>query len=155
MKINHFIPALAAVLGLALASAPVTVKAQTTNAAPATTATTAPAPSTADKAGKKKKGDYTQIPKGATISAIDASSVTLTTAKGDLKLAIDASTGFAIGKKKDKATVADFAAGDAVTGSYATAADGTMTAHNIRKKAAKTAAAAPAAAPATSGTTAQ
>jgi hypothetical protein len=130
MKITFVAPAFAAVLGLALACAPVTVQAQSTNAASATT----PAPAAATKPAKKKSA-YTQIPKGAKISAIDASSVTLTTAKGDLKLAIDDKTGFSVDKKKSAVT--DFAVGDVVTGSYATNADGTFTAHNVRKKTAK------------------
>jgi hypothetical protein len=133
MKIHNFIPALAAVVGLALVSAPVTVKAQAT-----TNAATATAPKT------KKKSDYTPIPKGAKISAIDASSVTVTTAKGDLKLAVAATTVFEVNKKP--AAASDFAVGDVVTGSYSTGSDGTLTAYHIRKKAA--AAAAPAAAPA-------
>jgi uncharacterized protein YdeI (BOF family) len=135
MKNTFVVTAFAAVLGFALASAPVTVKAQSTNAAPANApATATTGTSTAAKA-PKKKSSYTQIPKGATISAIDASSVTLTTTKGDLKLAIDDKTGFSVDKKKSAVT--DFAVGDKVTGSYATNADGTFTAHNIRKKTAK------------------
>jgi len=127
MKINLLTSALAAIVGLAFIGAPVTASAQTS-----TNATAPAAPSTAPKVKEKKKSDYTQIPKGAKISAIDATSVTLTTAKGDVKLALAADTGFEVNKKT--ATAADFAVGDVVTGSYKTAADGTNTAHNLRKK---------------------
>jgi len=77
MKITIITPALVAVLGLALAGAPMTSKAQSTNAAPAA----APAPAKAKSAFTPYKGK---------ISAIDASSVTVTTKKGDLKLTLDA-----------------------------------------------------------------
>jgi hypothetical protein len=137
MKITFLTPALVAVLGFALASAPVTVKAQTatnatTNAAaPTAPAASTPTPSTATKA--KAKSPYTQY-KG-TISAIDATSVTVTTKKGAVKLAVDTTTTIEINHKK--AAITDFAAGDTVTGSYTTGADGTLTAHSLRKKAAK------------------
>jgi hypothetical protein len=93
------------------------------------------APSTAPKdtaatTAPKEKPAYTPY-KGA-ISAIDASSVTVTTKKGDVKLAVDTTTIIEVGKKK--AALTDFAVGDKVTGSYAT---GAMTAHSLRKKAAK------------------
>jgi hypothetical protein len=125
MKNTFIVSALVAVLGFALASAPVTVSAQTT----ASTSTTTPSKPA------KTKSTYTSFPKGSKISAIDASSVTLTTAKGDLKLAIDAKTGFEVDKKKSDASA--FAAGDVVTGSYSTGTDGSLTAHNVRKKTAK------------------
>jgi len=130
MKKTIIVPALVAVLGFALASAPVTIKAQ----AATTTSTSTTTPTKPAKTAKKKS-EYTQFPKGSKISAIDASSVTLTTAKGDLKLAIDAKTGFEVDKKKSDASA--FAVGDVVTGSYSTGADGSLTAHNIRKKTAK------------------
>jgi hypothetical protein len=132
MKNTFIVSALVAVLGFALASAPVTVSAQTTPTQ--TTAATSTGSTTPSKPAKKKS-EYTSFPKGSKISAIDASSVTLTTAKGDLKLAIDAKTGFEVDKKKSDASA--FAAGDVVTGSYSTGADGSMTAHNVRKKTAK------------------
>jgi hypothetical protein len=81
----------------------------------------------------KAKSSYT--PYSGTISAIDATSVTVTTKKGDLKLAIDTTTKIEVSHKK--AAVTDFAVGDKVTGSYATGADGTLTAHSLHKKAAK------------------
>ena len=124
MKINILSSALAAILGLALIGT-TTVKAQTsTTAAP----TTAPATS-----ATKSKGDFTAY-KGK-VSAVDASSVTVTTASGDLKLAVDDTTKIQVAKKK--AAITDFAVGDAVTGSYTKNADGTLTAHSLRKKAAK------------------
>jgi hypothetical protein len=127
MKITFLTPALVAVLGLALASIPVTVHAQT-----ATNATAPAAPSTAPKK-EKKKSDKTQYE--GTLSALDATSATVTTKKGDVKLVIDEKTEFKVNKKAAKAT--DFAVGDKVTGSYVTGADGTLTAHSIHKKTAK------------------
>jgi hypothetical protein len=143
MKITLLTPALVAILGLALAGAPVTAQAQT-----ATNATAPAAPSTAPKVKEHKKSDKTQYE--GTITAIDASSVTVTTTKAPLALAITPATKFAImnGKKKTAATQADFAVGDKVTGSYSTDSTGAMTAASVHKKAAKTAAPAPAAAPA-------
>ena len=137
MKIPLLSTALAAVLGLALCGT--AVNAQTTNAPAATT--TAPAPTAATP---KAKSSYTSYPKGATITSISDTSVVLNTSKGPLTLAIDAKTTIQVNKKK--AAVTDFAAGDAVTGSYVTNADGTLTAHSLRKKKAAAAAmAAPAA----------
>jgi hypothetical protein len=127
MKIQLLTTALVAIVGLAFVGAPVTVSAQTS-----TNATAPAAPSTAPKTKEKKKSDYTQFPKGSKLSALDATSATITSAKGDVKLVIDATTGFEVDKKK--ATAADFAVGDEVTGSYKVNADGTNTAHNIRKK---------------------
>ena len=121
MKINILSSALAAILGLALIGT--TVNAQT-NAAPATSTATS---------ATKEKGDFTQY-KGK-VSAVDASSVTVTTASGDLKLVVDDTTKVQVSKKK--AAITDFAVGDAVTGSYTKNADGTLTAHSLRKKAAK------------------
>ena len=127
MKNTFAVTALAAVLGLALAGVPVTLKAQSTNAAPAPA--TAPATSTTAKASKKTK--YTQY--SGTLKTLDAASAVVTTKSGDITLAIDATTTFHVNKKKAAAT--DFAVGDSVTGSYATGADGTtLTAHTINKK---------------------
>jgi hypothetical protein len=122
MKTTLLSTALAVVL--VLASSGTAALAQTnTMATPA-----APTTSTA----KKAKSAYTQYPKGSTITSISATSVVLNTSKGALTLVIDASTKIEVNKKK--AAVTDFAAGDAVTGSYATGADGTLTAHSLRKK---------------------
>ena len=134
MKINLLTPALVAIVGLALVSAPVTVQAQTS-----TSATAPAAPSTAPKVKEKKKSEFTEY-KDASITAIDASSLTVTTPKGSLTLAIAADTKFAKleGKKKTPATVTDFAVGDKVSGSYKANADGTMTAHSVHKKVAAT-----------------
>ena len=134
MKITSIKSALVAVLGLALAGALVTVKAQTPTAAPAASTNmqvpdkTAPAMATAPS---MKKTPY----KGS-ITAIDASSLTVQGAKAPLTLAITADTKFQFGtsKKNTPATVADFAVGDKVTGSYLKNADGTMTAETVRKK---------------------
>ncbi len=124
MKINLLTSALVAIVGLALVSVPVTVQAQTSDN---TTATTAPK--------KKKKSDFTEY-KDATITAISANSLSVTTSKGSLTLAIAADTTFATmeGKKKTPAAVTDFAVGDKVSGSYKLNADGTMTAHSVHKK---------------------
>jgi hypothetical protein len=140
MKITLFTPALVAILGLALAGAPVSVHAQTS-----TNASAATAPSKPTKAGKTQYS--------GTLTAIDAggTSITVTSTKKTLTLAIASTTTF----KKDKmaATLADFAVGDKVTGSYTKdAATGAMTASSVHTKTAKTAkmpAATPAAAPAT------
>jgi hypothetical protein len=137
MKISLFTPALVAILGLALAGAPVTAQAQTsTNSAPATAA----AASTPAKVTKTAK-----VPYKGSITAIDASSVTVANTKETLTLAITPKTTF----KKDKvvATLADFAVGDKVTGSYTKDATGALTANSIHKK--TVAAAATPAAPAT------
>ena len=123
MKINILSSALAAILGLALIGT-TTVKAQATATAPTT-----PAAASATKS----KGDFT--PYKGKVSAVDASSVTVTTSSGDLKLAVDDTTKIQVAKKK--AAITDFAVGDAVTGSYTKNADGTLTAHSLRKKAAK------------------
>jgi hypothetical protein len=135
MKNTFITSALVAVLGFALASAPVTVKAQTTpTQTPAATSTGSTTPSK-----PAKKSGKTAIPKGSTITAISASSATLKTASGDLTLVVTPDTKFQFGtaKKNTPATVADFAAGDTVTGSYLKNADGTNTLATLRKKAAK------------------
>jgi hypothetical protein len=117
------ITALAVVLGCAFCATPASAQTNTM-AAPATTTTT-----------KKAKSAFTSYPKGSTITSISATSLVLNTSKGALTLTVDASTKFLVDKKK--AAVTDFAAGDAVTGSYATNADGTLTAHSLHKKSAK------------------
>ncbi len=125
---NLLITALVAIVGFAFAGAPVTAQAQT-----ATNATTPAAPSTAPKVkekGDKKKSDKT--PYTGSITAIDATSITVASTKKTLTLAIAPTTTF----KKDKAaaTAADFAVGDKVTGSYTTDASGALTAASIHKK---------------------
>jgi hypothetical protein len=121
---NILIPAFVAIVGLALIGAPVTAQAQTS-----TNATAPAAPSTAPKVKEKKaaKVEY----KGS-ITAIDATSVTVANSKKTLTLALTPTTKF----KKDKvtATAADFAVGDKVTGSYTTDASGAMTAASLYKK---------------------
>jgi len=132
MKITLLTPALVAILGLALVGSTVTAQAQTsTNSAVAT----APA--------KAKLTKYE-----GTLTAVNASSVTVTTTKAALTLAIAPTT--EIQKDKKTATLADFAVGDKVTGSYSTDSTGALTAHSLRKKSA--AAPAKTAAPATTTT---
>ena len=120
MKITILTPALAALLGFALASAPVTAQAQTS-----TNMTTAPA---APAKAKTNKVNY-----HGSITAIDTTANTITvlsTSKkeGDktLVLTIDAAT--KIKRDKEAATLADFKVGEKVTGSYVVEAAGTMTA---------------------------
>lgn len=124
MKITFLTPALVAIVGLALVGAPVTAQAQTSTNAPAATSA---------KVKKAAKIEY----KG-TITAIDATSVTVASTKKTLVLAIAPTTTF----KKDKAaaTLADFAVGDKVTGSYTADATGVLTASSLHKKTAKAAA---------------
>jgi hypothetical protein len=132
MKITFLTPALVAILGLALASVPVTAQAQTsTNAAPS-----APA-----KVKSTKPTEYR-----GSITAIDASSVTVASSKKTLTLAIAATTTFL--KDGKTATLADFAVCDKVSGSYTKDATGAMTAYSLHKKTPKAAATKPAAAPA-------
>jgi hypothetical protein len=142
MKITLLTPALVAVLGLALASVPVTVQAQTSTNSPAEAAASpSPAKVSTKKATKTKPTQY-----AGSITAIDASSVTIANTTKTLTLAIAPTTTFL--KDKKPATAADFAVGDKVTGSYTTDAAGTMTAHSLHKKTMKAAAPTPAAAPA-------
>ena len=126
MKHNFLITALVAIVGFAFIGAP--LKAQSTNA-PADTSSTAP---------KKEKKKSDKIQYAGSITAIDASSITVATTKKTLTLAIAPTTKFATkdGKKLTPATAADFAVGDAVTGSYSTDASGTLTAASVHKKAA-------------------
>ena len=77
-----------------------------------------------------------KIPYRGLITAIDATSVTVASKNKTLILAITPKTTF----KKDKvaATLADFAVGDKITGSYSTDATGAMMANSIHKKTPKT-----------------
>jgi hypothetical protein len=138
MKITLPITALAALLGLALAGAPLTLTAQTT-----TTGTTTP---TTAKPAKAKATKYSGI-----LTAIDASSFTITDKTvAPRTFAITAAT--KIKKDGKTATVADFKVGDKVGGSYTTDATGAMTATTLvggKAKAAKKTATTTPAAPAT------
>lgn len=139
MKITLLTPALVAILGLALAGAPVTAQAQTsTNAA----AASAPAKVATTKTKTKKSA---KTPYEGSVTAIDATSVTVATTKKTLTLAIASTTTYL--KDGKKATLADFAVGDKVTGSFTTDATGATTACSLHKKTPKAAAtpAAPAA----------
>ncbi len=140
MKITLPITALAAILGLALAGIP--VHAQTTATAPAAAPTATPT-----KAASAKKTPYS-----GTLSAVDASSITITDKTAAAKtLAIAPTTKFL--KDGKTATIADFAVGDKVTGSFTTDATGKLTAASLHKgasaKKAKKDAAAATTAPAT------
>jgi hypothetical protein len=139
MKNTLITSALVAILGFALAGVPVTAQAQTP--APATTTASPDATATAPVKAKKAKKTAPVAYKGS-ITAIDASSVTVAGTSKTLTLAIAPTTKYL--KDKKTATLADFAVGDAVTGSYTTDATGAMTAYSLHKKSAKTAAAAPA-----------
>jgi len=137
MKNTLLITALVAILGLAFTST--SVSAQSTNAP------TAAAPTKTKPAKTPYKGS---------ITAITATSVTVASKEKTLTLAIAPTTTFL--KDKKPATVADFAVGDAVTGSYTKDSTGALTAASLHKKTEKAAAtktstgtaAAPAAAPA-------
>jgi hypothetical protein len=148
MKLTLSTSALAAILGLVLASVPVTLQAQTPAPAPAPAATPAPA-----KAKTAKPTSYS-----GNLTAIDATGNTITVASTAKVLTMTITPKTTILKDKKAATLADFAIGDKVTGSYTKDATGVMTAHSLHKtttavktpKAPKTpaAAATPAAAPA-------
>jgi ribosomal protein S1 len=135
MKITLLTPALVAILGFALASAPITAQAQST-----TDSTSTAAPEKKDKAKK--------TPFMGSITAIDSSSVTVASKEKTLTLAITPETKFK--KDKEEATLADFAVGDKVTGSYSKDESGGMTANSLHKKTEKTADAKPAASTSTS-----
>ncbi len=119
MKITLLTPALAAILGLALAGAPIFAQAQTI----ASTTPVAPA--------KSKKTQYM-----GSLTAIDTAGSTVTvqptSKKADAKplvLLVDAST--KIKRDNKAATLADFKVGDKVTGSYTTDATGKLTAASL------------------------
>lgn len=143
MKITLLTPALAAILGLALAGVPANIQAAQPSS-PAPVATGAPT------AAKPKKIEY----KG-TLTAVDAATntITLSTSKNDPSktLALTLSPKTSIQKDKKPATIADFAVGDKVTGSYIKdSATGAMTASSLHKTTTKTATAKTTAKPATS-----
>jgi len=145
MKPSLLKSALVAVVGLALC-APLALNAQTTAAAPAPAA----APSTKAAKPTAYKG---------VVKSIDASSLVVTTSKGDLTLAIAATTKV---KNDDKtAEISVITVGEKVTGSYTKDDTGALTAYSVHghtgtgkaKKAKKAAAAAATpAAPATPAT---
>jgi hypothetical protein len=122
MKLTLLTPALVAILGLALAGAPISAQAQT----PAPAAPTTPA-----APAKPKKTSYE-----GSLTAIDTagSSVTIesTTKKAGVKtlvLLVDAST--KIKRDNKTATLADFKVGEKVTGSYTADAAGKLTAASL------------------------
>ncbi len=130
MKINLLTPALVAFLGLALAGATSTAQAQSSTNAPATNAPTAV--TTMPMSGPAKVMASKSTRYSGTITAIDATSVTIANTQKTLTLAITPQTKFK--KNKIVATLADFAVGDKVSGSYFTDATGAMTAKSIYKK---------------------
>jgi hypothetical protein len=161
MKITLPITALAAVLGLALAGAPVTVQAQTSTTAPATTApaTTAPATTAAAPATAPAKAKPTRF--GGILTAVDTTGNTITiTDKTKAARTFSIAPTTKITKDKKPATLADFTVGEKVGGSYSTDATGAMTATTLNTNTMKAKApAAPSAtapsvtAPTVSGTT--
>jgi len=158
MKLTILTPALVAILGLALASVPATLQAQTpTTNAPSTTAPAATKPAKAKKPqAPSYKGSLTAIDTTANTITVQIPATKKDPAK-TLTLAIAATTKFA--KDKKAATLADFAVGDNVTGSYTKNADGSLTANSVHKaepkapKAPKPAATATTPAPATAPAT--
>jgi len=136
MKNTLITSALVAIIGLAFVGASITAQAQTTT----TPAATAPTKST--KAAK--------TPYKGNITAIDATSVTVASKEKTLTLAITPTTTFLVNKAT--ATLADFAVGDSVTGSYTKDATGAMSAASLHKKKAKAAASTTAPAPSTTTT---
>lgn len=131
MKTTLLTPALAAILGLALTGVPIHTQAQTPSPAPVAAG--------APTAAKPKKIEY----KG-TLTAIDSATntITISTSKNDPKktLALTISAKTSIQKDKKPATLAEFAVGDKVTGSYVKdSATGALTAASLHTKTAVTA----------------
>ena len=130
MKFTPSIAALVAILGLALASIPVTVQAQT------------PAPSTTPAPAKPKAKKADKIEYKGTLTVVDTTgnTITVSTSKKDptkvLVLKIVPST--KILKDKAPATLADFAVGQTVSGSYTKDSTGLiLTAASLHLKTAK------------------
>jgi hypothetical protein len=114
---------------LALTGIPSFAQTPATNPAPAATTTPAAAPTPSTPAKTSKKSAKT--PYSGKITALSSTSVTVSGAK-ELTLAITGATKYE--KDKKKATFADFAVGDSITGSYTTDATGALTASSIHKK---------------------
>jgi Cu/Ag efflux protein CusF len=124
MKPSLLKSALVAVAGLALC-APVALQAQT----PTDTDAAMSAASS-----KMKKTEYKGV-----VKAIDATTITVTTKKGDLTLTLDDKTIVQVSKKK--AAITDITVGEKVTGSYTKDAGGTMLACKVNGHPGKMAAA--------------
>jgi hypothetical protein len=125
MKSSLLKSALVAVVGLALC-APVALQAQTNAVNPiATSPVVNPQASTSSTKAKK-------TPYKGTVKSIDASSLVVTTAKGDLTLAIAPTTKVLVNKKA--AAVTDITVGETVTGSYTKDDTGALTAASIHTK---------------------
>ena len=127
MKPSLLKSALVAVVGLALC-APVALQAQTPTDTAASMAATS---------SKLKKTEYHGV-----VKSVDASTITVTTKKGDLTLTIDDKTTIQVNKKT--AAITDITVGEKVTGSYTKDASGTMLACKVNGHPGKTAPAAPA-----------
>jgi hypothetical protein len=122
MKITLLTPALAAILGLALASAPLPIHAQND-----TTSTN----STDSKAGAPARAM-------GTLSAVDTTANTISVEnKTDGTRTFSIASTATITKDKKPATLADFAVGDKVFVAYTTDASGTLTATKLSTKTAK------------------
>jgi len=124
MKITLPITALAAILGLALAGVPVSAQAQTPATTTPATTTSAAAPAAP---AKPKPTRF-----AGALTAVDTTANTITITdktKAPRTFTITATT--KITKDKKPATLADFAVGDKVGGSYTTDASGTMTATTL------------------------
>lgn len=133
MKLTLLTPALAAILGLALASAPLPTHAQTDT----TTADTSSAPAKPTKAS-------------GTLTAVDTSGNTITVDnKTDGTRTFSIASTAKLTKDKKPVTLADFTVGEKVYISYTTDASGTLTATRVSQKAPKPAADASSSAPAT------
>ena len=126
MKLILSTSALAAYLGIALASVPATLSAQTPTATDVTTAgaaATTPAPTK-----KSKPTEYE-----GTLTAIDTTANIVSVASTAKLLTMSITPATKIKKDKKPATLADFAIGDKVTGSYTKDATGTLTAYSLHK----------------------
>ncbi len=114
--------ALFTIMAAALIAVPANTQAQTTNSTtPAAPATTAEAPV------KHKKTDATEY--HGKVAAIDTAGSTITV--GEHKITVATTT--KISKDGKKATLADFAVGDKVSGSYKKDAAGDLIANSLRE----------------------
>jgi ribosomal protein S1 len=126
MKTSLLNSALVAVSVLALC-APVALHAQTNTTNPIATAPVKNPPMATTATSSSKK--MAKTPYKGTVKSIDATSLVVTTTKGDETLAIDPKTKFTADKKKAAAT--DITVGEKVTGSFCKNDDGTMTAASV------------------------
>jgi hypothetical protein len=126
MKLTLPSQALAAILGLALAGAPLTTHAQTTST---TTSTTSMTSTTSTPTAPKPK-----MTRGL-VTAVDAAGSTISVEnKTDGTRTFSIASTIKITKDKKPATLADFAVGDKVYITYTTDASGTLTATKLSGK---------------------